>query len=104
MAVWGLHAHASADTWLTNERYYTVKLGENRFGFVDGYIYADGGPPSEEYFSHVELGPLGTHPVSFSAAQGLIGFLVVSALFTVIVIVAAVRWNRDRRRSYREPT
>jgi hypothetical protein len=96
LVVLNLSTRCIADTWITHEQHYTVAFRGERFGFVDGNLYVDGIPPQEIYFSNIELGPVGTYAVPFTAAQGFIGFVLFIALLVILLLVFTVRWRRSR--------
>jgi hypothetical protein len=78
---------------------YTVEIGDMHFGIADLWGVTDFDPNRKSHsieITQVYLGPLGSHEVPFSAAQGLIGFSVILAVLITLPVALTVRWKKKR--------
>jgi hypothetical protein len=73
-------------------RAYTVKIGDAKFALIDLLIAGT----DKHYSTIVDLGPLGSFQVPFTATQGLVGVCVILALLVIVPLALAVRWKRKR--------
>jgi hypothetical protein len=71
---------------------YSIWWGMQRFGFHDGTSTKSDGTIVR--WSFVNLGPLGSYQVPFTATQGLVGFCLIIIGLIALVTTLTVRWKR----------
>jgi hypothetical protein len=76
---------------------YSISLGNQKFGFVEGTDLLDDGRVLN--WSRLFLGPLGSIDAPFTAIQGLVGSCLICALLVALLTVTTVRWKRRAARS-----
>ena len=69
---------------------FTISIsGVGKFGFQQW------GPDFDtDVEAAIYLGPVGSYPIPCTAAQGLIGFIVIVAVLVIALIAAVVGWKR----------
>lgn len=86
-----------AGAWVTvaTGHDYTIGIGGQRLGFLDGKVYSSHSDRPGNW-SEIYLGPLGKIDSRFTAIQGLVGFCFILAILAIVPVVLTVRWRKKQ--------